>query len=155
MKNPTKYDTGLGKLVECSISQDELIGLLKHAFREFSTMHAAKGDRFHDVETGVQHILDHLLVILVDDKYLLGASVTEHWASPERILQEEFVLAYGQGTATIKDVAKAYSLIASELDCSRYIVGTLAASTYHDHLALARLYRTAGLEVDYIALRGE
>lgn len=155
MKNPIKYDSGLDKLVESSLTYKEIDNLIRRAYREFRKLHERKGSQLHDEDTCVQYILNNMLIVLVDDKYVLGAVIGEQWLSPDVVLKEEFLWAYGEGTATMEDVVRVLSLISQELGCVRFLVGTMAADSYQEHTALARMYRAAGVTVDFIALKGE
>ena len=153
LENPSRYSTLEGKCI-CLKGEElrQLDDILRKAIQDFSDMHRRKGLTPLPEDEMLKYIKDNLLVLFVDDKYIVGLDVVRAWFSSDAILAEEFVYKYGEGTATMTDVAEGMMSVARYLECGKVQVGTLAADSLTRHRALASVYERSGFKIDAITL---
>lgn len=157
LANPIEYCSKDGCIrlpVSVADPKDQkLQSILKEAIREFTKLHARVGIQTLPEDTLLEYILRELLILIVDDQYVIGLDVVQPWFSDTKTLSEEFLYRYRVGDSGLQEVSDALVAVAKELECSRVDVGTLGAVTKQRHLALARMYESGGFEVDSVHMR--
>jgi len=156
LENPTRFSSLDKNRICCTADQLRMSdSILLQAIKEFNKLHSKKNVKPKPTSEILSYIKDNLLVLFVDDKYVIGLDVGYTWFSDEKYLLEEFVFKYGEGPATMQDISDAIACVGKAMGCVRARVGTLAADSPERHRALAHLYTKAGFKLDAITLTRE
>ncbi len=153
LENPVKFSSLQRKCICCNSEQREHTNrILLQAINTFYELHTQKGVEPLPQDEILDYIKSNLLILFIDDKYVVGLEVGYTWFSSEKYLMEEFVYKYGEGPATMKDVGDGITTVGQLLGCTKVRVGTLAADNETRHRALAKVYQRAGFKFDAITL---
>lgn len=133
-------------------SEDSIRRLLRKTGRVFHNKHKDKQLTPVSIEDQIEYVMNNLTIVLIEDQYLLMVDTYSPWFATDRILSEEMVLRYADGTATFHDVVKVVEDLKHRLNCDFIQVGTLACKTKRQHEALTRLYERQGFTVQQVGL---
>lgn len=122
-----------------------VVDILDSNIESFTKPHRDKGIELRPLEDIVKYLKDNLLLILIDNSYLIGIDVIESYLSTEVILSEEFVFKL-DGKSNFKSVVDTMEKLRENLGASKIQVGTLACVTTRQHESLARLYERQGFK---------
>lgn len=129
---------------------------LKQLFTEygpvFNQKHITKGLTPRPMEEKIDYILKNLLTVIIEDQYILIVDRIESWFATEKVLQEELLIRYAKGSATLHDVMQVLEDLKVKLNCDAIQVGTLACQTDKEHFALMKKYQSVGFKLQQLSL---
>lgn len=134
LRYPTEYE------------QEVISKELDNSISKFIKKHKQKGLNSKTPEDIKEYILKELIVVHIDESYLLGLSLCEPWFAHDKILCEEFLIRTG-GKAKLDSVMNVLNEVARRHGANKTAVGTLAATDTISHSSLSKLYEGYGFVV--------
>ena len=130
---------------------DYVDNILPSIVEKFSKLHRDKNINPRSKEDIIRYIKDNLILVLIDNSYLIGIDVIESYFSTDVIMTEEFIFRL-DGKENFKAIVQTLDLLKDNLGANKIQVGTLACATERQHLALSRLYQRQGFVISNFVL---